>query len=218
MNKSASTAPFPYDYKNCRLCPRQCRADRTQLSGQKQEGFCQSRTQAKIARAALHHWEEPCISGIHGSGTVFFSGCTLGCCFCQNHVISHQRFGKEVTVRQLSAIFLRLQAQNAHNINLVSPTPFVPAILEALEEPPPVPVVWNTGGYERVETLRMLEGKVQIWLPDMKYADRALADYIQVIQASAAKRLGLTEADPLQAAVEKFKGDKKKKGNGGKQS
>ena len=129
-----------------------------------------------IARAALHHWEEPCISGTQGSGTVFFSGCTLGCVFCQNRSISHEHFGEIVTPSQLRKIFEDLIAQGAHNINLVSPTPYVPAILKALEDPLPVPVVWNTGGYERVETLRALEGKVQIWLPDLKYADSTLAE------------------------------------------
>ena len=128
-----------------------------------------------VARAMLHQWEEPCISGTRGSGAVFFSGCVLGCVFCQNGRISRERFGKPVSAERLREIFDDLIAQGAHNINLVSPTPFVPAILEALEEPLPVPVVWNTGGYERVETLRTLEGKVQIWLPDLKYADNALA-------------------------------------------
>jgi len=123
----------------------------------------------------LHQWEEPCISGTRGSGAVFFSGCVLGCVFCQNRSISRVRFGKTVSAARLREIFEELTAQGAHNINLVSPTPYVPAILEALGEPLPVPVVWNTGGYERVETLRMLEGKVQIWLPDLKYADNALA-------------------------------------------
>ena len=161
---------FPFSYDCCQLCPRRCRVNRRHS-----QGFCRSGVNPKVARAALHHWEEPAISGLNGSGAVFFSGCSLGCCFCQNHQISQEGFGQEVTCQELGHIFLRLQAQGAHNINLVSPTPFVPAILEALEEPPPVPVVWNTGGYERVETLRMLEGKVQIWLPDMKYADNGLA-------------------------------------------
>ena len=129
-----------------------------------------------VARAALHQWEEPCISGTRGSGTVFFSGCTLRCVFCQNHSISHGHFGKPITTAQLRAIFEDLIAQGAHNINLVSPTPHALAIREALQEPLSVPVVWNTGGYERVETLRALEGKVQIWLPDLKYADNALAE------------------------------------------
>ena len=128
-----------------------------------------------IARAALHPWEEPCISGTRGSGTVFFSGCVLGCVFCQNSRISHEHFGKPVSVPELRAIFDNLIAQGAHNINLVSPTQYTHAVLQVLEQPLPVPVVWNTGGYERVETLRALEGKVQIYLPDLKYADSDLA-------------------------------------------
>ena len=156
----------------CTLCPRQCGALRTENAG---NGFCAMPETPVVARAMLHQWEEPCISGTRGSGAVFFSGCVLGCVFCQNGRISRERFGKPVSAARLREIFDDLIAQGAHNINLVSPTPFVPTILEALAEPLPVPVVWNTGGYERVETLRMLEGKVQIWLPDLKYADNALA-------------------------------------------
>ena len=128
-----------------------------------------------MARAALHFWEEPCISGTRGSGTVFFSGCNLGCVFCQNGSISHGRFGRPVTIPRLREIFQELIAQGAHNINLVTPTHFAPAIREALEAPLAVPVVWNSGGYELPEALRTLEGKVQIYLPDLKYADSALA-------------------------------------------
>ena len=128
-----------------------------------------------VARAALHMWEEPCISGTNGSGTVFFTGCVLRCVFCQNSDISRDHFGKTVTPQRLRAIFEDLIAQGAHNINLVSPTPYALAIREALETPLGVPVVWNTGGYERVETLRAMEGRVQIWLPDLKYADSELA-------------------------------------------
>ena len=156
----------------CRLCPRQCGALRTEEKG---EGFCAMPALPVIARAGLHHWEEPCISGARGAGTVFFSGCVLGCVYCQNGPISRERFGRAVSAERLREIFEELVAQGAHNIDLVSPTPYVPAILEALEEPLPVPVVWNTGGYERVETLRRLEGKVQVWLPDLKYADSRLA-------------------------------------------
>lgn len=156
----------------CTLCPRRCGALRTETSG---NGFCGMPETPVVARAMLHQWEEPCISGTRGSGAVFFSGCVLKCVFCQNGRISHERFGKPVSASRLREIFEELIAQGAHNIDLVSPTPFVPAILEALETPLPVPVVWNTGGYERVETLRQLEGKVQIWLPDFKYADNALA-------------------------------------------
>ena len=156
----------------CTLCPRRCGAVRTEDRG---EGFCGMPALPVVARAALHHWEEPSISGSAGSGAVFFSGCVLGCVFCQNGGISRGGFGKTVTVGRLREIFGELIAQGAHNINLVSPTPYAHAIREALEEPLQVPVVWNTGGYERVETLRSLEGKVQIWLPDLKYADGDLA-------------------------------------------
>ena len=156
----------------CTICPRRCGAIRTEITG---EGFCAMPSLPVVARAALHQWEEPCISGTQGSGAVFFSGCVLGCVFCQNSRISRERWGKAVSPDRLREIFNELIEQGAHNINLVSPTPFAPAIREALVEPLPVPVVWNTGGYERVETLRTLEGKVQIWLPDLKYADNALA-------------------------------------------
>ena len=156
----------------CTLCPRRCGALRTETAG---NGFCGMPSVPVIARAMLHRWEEPCISGTRGSGAVFFSGCVLRCRFCQNGEISRERFGKPVSAARLREIFEELAAQGAHTIDLVSPTPYVPSILEALAEPLPVPVVWNTGGYERLETLRELEGKVQIWLPDMKYADNALA-------------------------------------------
>ena len=139
------------------------------------EGFCGLPATPVVARAGLHFWEEPCVSGARGSGAVFFSGCVLRCVYCQNHAISHENFGKPVSVERLREIFWELIGQGAHNINLVSPTPFAPAIREALAEPLPVPVVWNTGGYERVETLRSLEGKVQVWLPDLKYVDSGLS-------------------------------------------
>lgn len=156
----------------CNLCPRRCNALRTEDRG---EGVCAMPSLPVVARAALHHWEEPSISGVRGSGAVFFSGCPLGCVFCQNGKISHENFGQVITVRRLREIFGELIAQGAHNINLVNPTHFALAIREALEEPLPVPVVWNSGGYERVETLRAMEGRVQVWLPDLKYADNALA-------------------------------------------
>lgn len=139
------------------------------------EGFCGLPAAPVVARAGLHFWEEPCVSGARGSGAVFFSGCVLRCVYCQNHAISHENFGKPVSVERLREIFWELIGQGAHNINLVSPTPFAPTIREALAEPLPVPVVWNTGGYERVETLRSLEGKVQVWLPDLKYVDSGLS-------------------------------------------
>lgn len=156
-------------YSNCRLCPRKCGADRrTSL------GFCRQSDRIKIARADLHYWEEPCISGDKGSGTVFFSGCTLNCCFCQNHEISQEGKGYEITVRELAEIFLDLQDKGANNINLVSPTPFVPSIIEALDMVKPklcIPVVYNCGGYESIETIEMLKGYIDIYLPDLKYFD-----------------------------------------------
>jgi putative pyruvate formate lyase activating enzyme len=127
-----------------------------------------------VARAALHFWEEPPISGERGSGAVFFSGCSLGCSFCQNTKISQERFGKEITTERLREIFEELIAQGAHNINLVTPTHFLSQILPALSPKLPVPVVYNCGGYEKVETLRLLEGKVDIYLPDLKYAEPEL--------------------------------------------
>ena len=155
------------------------------------EGFCGLPATPVVARAGLHLWEEPCVSGVRGSGAVFFSGCVLRCVYCQNHAISHENFGKPVSVERLREIFWELIGQGAHNINLVSPTPFAPAIREALAEPLPVPVVWNTGGYERVETLRSLEGRVQVWLPDLKYVDSGLsrdlsgaADYFDAASAA----------------------------------
>lgn len=156
----------------CNLCPRRCGAVRTEEIG---EGWCRQPSSPVVARAGLHFWEEPTISGTRGSGTVFFTGCVLGCVFCQNGKISHENYGKPVSVPRLREIFEKLIAQGAHNINLVSPTPYALAIREALAQPLPVPVVWNTGGYERVETLKTLEGRVQVWLPDLKYADSGLA-------------------------------------------
>ena len=172
----------------CTLCPRCCGAERTPESG---SGFCAMPASLRVARAALHQWEEPVISGTQGSGTVFFSGCTLRCVYCQNHEISAEGFGKAITSQRLREIFEALIAQGAHNINLVTPTHFLPWILPALEPKLPVPVVYNCGGYERVETLRTLDGKVQIYLPDLKYADSTLAgtlsaapDYFEVATAA----------------------------------
>ncbi len=156
----------------CDLCPRRCGAERTETEGR---GFCAMPAGPVVARAALHRWEEPVISGTRGSGAVFFSGCSLRCVFCQNHDISAAGFGKPVSVARLREIFRELAARGAHNVDLVTPTHFAPWIREALEEDPGVPVVWNSGGYERVETLRTLEGKVDVYLPDLKYADAALS-------------------------------------------
>lgn len=158
----------------CHLCPRDCGAERTERTS---GGFCGQPAIPVVAKAMLHQWEEPCLVGERGAGTVFFSGCNLRCCFCQNGVISQEGFGKAVTPLRLRAIFQELIAQGAACIDLVTPTHFTPAILEALgDQPWPVPVVWNCGGYERVETLRLLEGKVQVYLPDLKYALREPAE------------------------------------------
>lgn len=156
----------------CTLCPRRCGAERTAEAG---GGFCRMPGGLRVARAMLHHWEEPPISGQNGAGTVFFSGCTLGCVYCQNGDISAGGFGKDISTARLREIFQELIAQGAHNIELVTPTHFLPWILSALTPRLPVPVVYNCGGYERVETLRALEGLVDVYLPDLKYADGALA-------------------------------------------
>lgn len=152
---------------NCRLCPRNCGVDRTKG----QRGYCGMGDRITAARAALHFWEEPPISGTRGAGTVFFSGCSLGCGFCQNTQISHGRFGKEITTQRLREIFFELIHQGAHNIELVTPAHFLPLILPALVPKLPVPVVYNCGGYESVKTLRELEGKIDVYLPDLKFAE-----------------------------------------------
>ena len=179
-------------YQSCRLCPRQCGVDRT--AGQ--TGFCRMPGQIHAARAMAHFWEEPVISGDMGSGAVFFSGCTLRCCFCQNSEISQGGpagpKGKPLTPDSLRTIFRKLiEEEEVHNLNLVTATHFLPDLLEALQPKPPVPVVWNTGGYERVESLRALEGLVDVYLPDLKYGDSSLAarysgapDYVQTAKAA----------------------------------
>ncbi len=160
------------DINNCNLCPRECGADR--YTG---TGFCGCGANIRAAKAYLHMWEEPCISGTRGSGTVFFSGCNLKCCFCQNYKISHENHGKSITESRLAEIFLELQRQGAHNINLVSPTPYVLQIISALDMcrgKLNIPIIYNTGGYEKVETIKLLGGYVDVYLPDFKYFDNAL--------------------------------------------
>jgi len=156
----------------CNICPRKCGAVREDASG---AGFCRMGALPTLALSSVHMWEEPCISGTRGSGTVFFSGCSLRCIFCQNSKISAGGFGKPVSVERLHEIFLSLIEKGVHNINLVNPTHFSHTVSEALGEKLPVPVVWNSGGYDSTETLRTLKGKVQIYLPDMKYMDSGLA-------------------------------------------
>lgn len=157
----------------CSLCPHNCHAMRDDTHGR---GHCRMPSLPTLARAALHFGEEPCISGKNGSGTVFFSGCSLSCVFCQNHQISHDDFGKTISVRDLADIFRRLEDSGAQNINLVNPTHFSKAIAEALTlYKPSVPVLYNSSGFEKVCTLAMLEGLIDIYLPDYKYADDTLA-------------------------------------------
>lgn len=158
-------------YENCRLCPRECGVNRT--AGEL--GFCGCPDTALVAKTMLHKWEEPVLAGSGGSGAIFFGGCTLRCRYCQNAAISGGAVGKPTDSAQLRQMMEALIDQGAENIDLVTPTHFLPTILPALERPLPVPVVYNCGGYERVETLRALEGKIDIYLPDLKYADAALA-------------------------------------------
>jgi len=160
---------------SCRLCPRLCGVERPEnLAEGAPKGVCRSPVQPVIARAGLHFWEEPVISGTRGSGTVFFSGCNLHCVYCQNYGISTQGQGKQVSVARLREIYRELIQAGAHNINLVTPTHYTESILESLDEPLPVPVVYNTNGYDLPETLRRYEGKVSIYLPDLKYADNEM--------------------------------------------
>ena len=183
----------------CTLCPRNCGAERTET---KRGGVCQMPSLPVAARAMLHQWEEPCLVGSRGAGAVFFSGCNLRCRFCQNQSISQSGVGKPLTIHRLREIFQELIAQGAACLDLVTPTHFTDAILEALgNEPWPVPVVWNCGGYEKPETLRRLEGKVQVYLPDLKYAlpeparaYSAAADYFD--WASAAIREMFRQTGP----------------------
>ena len=156
----------------CRLCPRMCGAERSEYEGR---GVCGMGTLPRLARCAPHYDEEPCISGKTGTGAVFFSGCTLRCAFCQNWSVSHEGFGKPVSFSRLREIFFELIDKGVTSVSLISGTQFIPAIIEALKGGLPVPVVWNSSGYERVETLRMLEGLVDVYLPDFKYMDAALA-------------------------------------------
>lgn len=157
-------------YKKCSLCQRNCLVNRYQ-----QKGLCGATNKLKIARAALHFWEEPCISGREGSGAIFFSNCSLKCIFCQNRKISAQGFGKDITIDRLSNICLELQEKKANNINLVTPTHYVPSIVKAIQKAKKrglhIPIVYNTSSYENINTLKMLDGVVDIYLPDLKYFD-----------------------------------------------
>ncbi len=185
----------------CHLCPRNCGALRTPDQGR---GVCRMPAPPILARAALHMWEEPPISGTRGSGTIFFSGCSLGCVFCQNEKISHQDFGKAVSLDRLAEICDELIAQGAHNINFVNPTHYAHVVKALVQQHPlPVPLVYNTGGYDKVETLQSLEGLVDVYLPDLKYLDSetarrysGAADYPAV--ATAAIREMVRQTGPCQ--------------------
>lgn len=177
----------------CQLCPRNCRVDRMV-----QSGFCGEHDTVRVARAALHMWEEPCISGENGSGAVFFTGCVLRCVYCQNSQLASGQVGKEISVKRLGEIFLSLQEQKANNINLVTPTHFVPQIVKAIvmarDNGLTIPIVYNTGNYENVETIKMLDGLVDIYLPDFKYYDGNIAqkysgagDYFECASKSLAE-------------------------------
>jgi len=179
--------------KECYLCPRRCGVDRplTRSAGTGVYGFCHSARMPVVARAALHYGEEPCISGTHGSGTVFFSGCTLHCIYCQNSDISFSGKGKEVSILRLQEIYSELIAKGAHNINLVTPSQFSDTIVESLIPSPMVPVICNCGGYETIDALQHWQGHIQIYLPDLKYSDNQLAakysgaaDYFQIATAA----------------------------------
>lgn len=159
------------NYEHCLLCPRECGVNRS--AGER--GFCGCPGEALVAKTMIHRWEEPVLAGSGGSGAIFFGGCTLGCRYCQNAAISRSPVGKPVDEAGLRAMMEELIAQGAENIDLVTPTQYIPTIMEALGRPLPVPVVFNSGGYERVETLEQLEGKIQIYLPDLKYTQKELA-------------------------------------------
>lgn len=193
-------------YNPCRLCPRACGVNRSQG----ELGFCRCPDRALVAKAMLHKWEEPVLAGQGGSGAVFFGGCTLGCRYCQNAAISRGAVGKAMDNEELRRLFESLIAQGAENIDLVTPTQYLPTILPALTPKLPVPVVYNSGGYERPEVLEALAGAVDIFLPDMKYADSALAqalsgakDYFPVAAAAIRKMAEIT--GPVEYSGEKVK-------------
>ena len=187
------------NYVNCELCPRVCRVDRS--SGEL--GYCRCPDIAMVAKTMIHKWEEPALAGNGGSGAIFFGGCTLGCKYCQNRAISGAPVGQPTDSKGLRKMMEDLIAQGAENIDLVTPTQYLPTILPALEPKLPVPVVYNCGGYERVETLKQLEGKIDIYLPDLKYADNPLAkalsgagDYFET--AAAAIREMVRQTGPVE--------------------
>ena len=168
-------------YNSCELCPRKCHINRNTT-----KGICSNTSTLKVARSALHYFEEPSISGSNGSGTIFFSGCNLKCCYCQNKEISNDNFGINISVERLSELMLKLQAKNANNINLVTPTHFVPSIIEAIklarENGLSIPIVYNTSGYESITTIKLLAGYVDIYLTDFKYFDNKLGEDLSKVK------------------------------------
>ena len=168
-------------YNSCELCPRKCHINRNI-----NKGICSNTSTLKVARSALHYFEEPSISGTNGSGTIFFSGCNLKCCYCQNKEISNDNFGINISVERLSELMLELQAKNANNINLVTPTHFVPSIIEAIklarESGLSIPIVYNTSGYESINTIKLLAGYVDIYLTDFKYFDNKLGEDLSKVK------------------------------------
>ena len=194
-------------YDACTLCPRLCGADRRTGFG-----FCRCPDKAIVAKTMLHKWEEPALAGNGGSGAVFFGGCTLGCVYCQNAAISRTPAGQAVDSAGLRAIFEDLIAQGAENIDLVTPTQFLPTILPALDAPLPVPVVYNTGGYERTETIRALSGKIDIYLPDMKYADAGLAKALSGAENYFPVAAAAIREMVAQVGAPKWEGERLKKG------
>ena len=196
------------NYVNCKLCPRECGIDRTAGS----RGGCGAPGIAVVSKTMVHKWEEPALAGNGGSGAIFFGGCTMKCAYCQNKAISRKPRGEELDGRGLRTRMEELIAQGSENIDLVSPTPYLPTVLEALEEKLSVPVVYNCGGWERTETLRQLEGKIDIYLPDLKYADDRLGRALSGIDgyfaaATAAIREMVRQTGPVQ-----WDGDKITKG------
>lgn len=168
-------------YNSCELCPRKCHINRNI-----NKGICSNTSTLKVARSALHYFEEPSISGTNGSGTIFFSGCNLKCCYCQNKGISNDNFGINISVERLSELMLELQAKNANNINLVTPTHFVPSIIEAIKlakkKGLSIPIVYNTSGYESVATIKLLAGYIDIYLTDFKYFDNKLGEDLSKVK------------------------------------
>ena len=192
------------EYQRCNLCPRGCGADRTKG----QTGFCRCGATALVAKTMLHQWEEPALAPGGKSGAVFFGGCTLGCKYCQNAAISGGAVGQPVDSAALRTIFEELIAQGAENIDLVTPTHFLPTIVPALTPKLPVPVVYNCGGYERVEVLRQLEGKIDIYLPDLKYADPRLGKALSAAADYFEKATAAILEMHRQVGSPKFQGDK----------